>query len=92
MRAQYDLICRAFAKLDVQEPMLIRNCVSFKAGGTNMVDIIPLRHQLRCYLVLAQKPIRVILINELGSRSDGEVCAVGTRSSVGRSWASYSLD
>ena len=50
MRAQYDLICRAFAKLDVQEPMLIRNCVSFKAGGTNMVDIIPLRHQLRCYL------------------------------------------
>ena len=37
------------------------------------------------YLVLAQKPIRVILINELGSGSDGEVCAVGTRSSVGRS-------
>ncbi len=37
------------------------------------------------YIVLAQKPIRVILINELGSRSDGEVCAVATRSSVGRS-------
>ena len=37
------------------------------------------------YLVLAQKPIRVILINELGSGSDGEVCAVGTRSSIGRS-------
>ena len=37
------------------------------------------------YLVLAQKPIRVILINELGSGSDGEVCAVVTRSSVGRS-------
>ena len=36
-------------------------------------------------LVLAQEPIRVILINELGSRSDGEVCAVVTRSSVGRS-------
>ena len=37
------------------------------------------------YLVLAQKQIRVILINELGSGSDGEVCAVVTRSSVGRS-------
>ena len=37
------------------------------------------------YIVLAQKPIRVILINELGSGSDGEVCAVVTRSSVGRS-------
>ena len=39
----------------------------------------------RHYIVLAQKPIRVILINELGSGSDGEVCAVVTRSSVGRS-------
>ena len=41
--------------------------------------------QILTYLVLAQKPIRVILINELGSGSDGEVCAVVTRSSVGRS-------
>ena len=39
----------------------------------------------RHYIVLAQKPIRVILINELSSGSDGEVCAVVTRSSVGRS-------
>ena len=42
-------------------------------------------HLTGLYVVLAQKPIRVILINELGSRSDGEVCAVATRSSVGRS-------
>ena len=41
--------------------------------------------QVAMYIVLAQKPIRVILINELGSGSDGEVCAVVTRSSVGRS-------
>ncbi len=36
-------------------------------------------------IVLAQEPIRVILINDLGSRSEGEVCAVATRLSVGRS-------
>ena len=37
------------------------------------------------YLVLARKPIRVILINDLESISEGEVCAVPTRLSVGRS-------
>ena len=50
MRELYDLICQAFAKLDLQQPEPLRNYISFKAGGANVVDIIPLRHQLKCYL------------------------------------------
>ena len=50
MRDLYDLICQAFAKLDLQQPEPLRNYISFKAGGANVVDIIPLRRQLKCYL------------------------------------------
>ena len=39
----------------------------------------------KAWIVLAREPIRVILINDLGSRSEGEGCAVATRLSVGRS-------
>ena len=50
MRELYDLICQAFAKLDLQQPEPLRNYISFKAGGTNVVDIIPLHDRLRCHL------------------------------------------
>ena len=53
MRELYDLICLAFDKLDLQAPEPLRKYISFKAQeaeGANVVDITPLRHQLKCYL------------------------------------------
>ena len=50
MRELYDLVCRAFAKLELDQPEPLRKYISFKAGGTNVVDIIPLHDRLRCHL------------------------------------------
>ena len=50
MRELYDQVCRAFSKLELDQPEPLRKYISFKAGGNNVVDIIPLHDRLRCHL------------------------------------------
>ena len=44
------LVCRAFAKLELDQPEPLRKYISFKTGGNSVVDIIPLHDRLRCHL------------------------------------------
>ena len=50
MRDLYERICREFYLLGLQSPEFTRNYIAFKCEGVNLVDVIPLRHRLRCYL------------------------------------------